>query len=296
MKYFFRARVFILCTVCTLGLCGCTQALGNASDDRITPTTRPPEMASSVPATMAITAKSQVTMPDMDHMLLYPDATNVGVEDDGTYPPTSKTWYETSAEYLDVLAFYAKTLPEQGWVCEAEPIVQPCDYYFWGEPSAKSNFDVSMNVETLANGVTRIGLLTRRWPNVQNVPIYPDARNLNISYKKDEDLAKIAPPSYSVWQRVITYTTSATLQEVSTFYQSELLLPDWQPIEGASSITSDTGLQFRYYRRMDHTGGQSEYQDGYIQVKARAETSVNMSKDAMTEVELVVVGPEVKPQ
>jgi hypothetical protein len=234
-----------------------------------------------------------VTVPNLDRMLLYPGAMNVVVESDNTFPATSKTFFETWDNAQKVWDFYASELPKQGWTCDEDPGGSPCNEFIWTstDPEIGYKLHVWVSHEVLIGGETRVGLFTRRWPDVDKIPLVPNAQDVRLIYMNDSGTQTVETAEVifnSDWERVTSYWVAAKPEEIEDFYKANLLLPDWETIEGATSVSSTEGLGFRYMRdvaRVTH----EEYRGGRVLITA------GPTADGYTKVEVNVRGYDVAP-
>jgi len=223
--------------------------------------------------------ESNSTAPNIEHMPIYPSAQQVEVETHMTYPPWSKTSFQTTQPYLELYAYYKETLSNQGWLLINESTEQPALSYFWTDKSGVviTNFNLSLSFADLGPAGTSVHLFVRRWPDPTKVSAYPGATQIEVNYRKNE---------FDSWERVTTYKTGAVPEEVETYYKSRLLPPDWGWSHTADTITSAEGLKFYYFRGENAQGVDL---NGRLQIIAREETA------DQTNVELRVNGAEIQP-
>ncbi len=228
--------------------------------------------------------------PNLQRPPLYSAAKNPRTEFQNAFPTYKIMSFDTPDDFKKVLTFYEKTLPDQGWVCEADTTNLPCNLYSWtaAEGDVPSNFSLEISFEVREE--TQISLLMRRWPNVTNIPLYPDAQQVQVNYSKDEEFQAAYPEAKPLWKRVTTYITHSEPEEVEAFYNSRLIPPDWESLKPATSITSDKGLGFRYFRDVDTNMHVDEYRGGVLHITAGS------IPDGRTQVVLRVLGTDIQPQ
>jgi hypothetical protein len=122
------------------------------------------------------------------------------------------------------------------------------------EAQGDASWVLSLNVgvEVFENGDTGIHLITARSPDITNVPLYPDAREV-----RQQDFARpgnsTAEGSKSGQENqtdrvtATTYLTNAAPKEVEDFYKMKLVQEyAWRPNARSEAIDSERGLMFGY--------------------------------------------------
>lgn len=182
---------------------------------------------------------------------LYPNAHDVqgaSINDDAhRYMDTS---FQVTATREEVFSFYEKTLPLKGWAADSRDIfgVSPTEHrdFTWFDSSGASPYALTLTiyVDSLAKGSSKVEIDRDKWPDIYNTPLYPDARNVQIG---DVPFSDLYPDI-----RVITttYMTSADATKIQEYYKTVMIGIGWRydPYstmlpESPSSIPS---LEFRY--------------------------------------------------
>jgi hypothetical protein len=185
----------------------------------------------------------------------------------------------TTPDSLDViLSYYKRTLASAGWLLQEEVGRENIRglYFVWLNPSTaptaapgRRYLHVSITGAVgEEEGFIRIN--HERWPDPNGVQLLPDAQDVTVEWEQ--------PPNDPDWERVTTFTTSATPDEVEAFYREILpkhgwVLTNWQPPEGTN---------FGYNRGGPETGTGSS-----VIVDAR------LLADGKTGVELRARGDEI---
>jgi hypothetical protein len=168
---------------------------------------------------------------------LYPDATNVSVF---RAPPDDVTTidFETPDDYQTVFSYYKQELPRYGWQLVRESSGYPRLGFIWlhGETGVNWNADLGLSFENLASGNTAIHIETIRWPDIDRIPLYTGARNVEVHTD--------APTRTTSAQLVITYEVNASPDDVAAQYLTVLPEQGWYLYTGSSPITSESGLSF----------------------------------------------------
>lgn len=240
--------------------------------------------------------------PDLMHMPTYPGATDITVEYQESFGATSMTLFETHDRDAKVLAYYASLLPAQGWSCVTDDkdhnpagtyhwnVGDLCDVYSWiakpGDMNSKFSFDLEMMSEALEQGVMRWHFYTRRWPDSSKIPLFPNAKQVEVTYNEDKEYEQVYL-GHSAWESLTTSVTDASPGQVEAFYKAALAPPDWAPNEGATSISSKQGIGFHYQR--DLTRPENRYRGGGITI------TTEPYGNGLTQVRLDLRDTELRP-
>ncbi|HET9493611.1 MAG TPA: hypothetical protein VFR15_05230, partial [Chloroflexia bacterium] len=173
----------------------------------------------------------------------YPGAAVINKE---PVPGEKKVLYVVQVDASDVIAFYKISLSAGGWQVA---IPGKWDTYgsswdvsaLWTDPAQPLPWQLSLglDVERTMRGHTLVTVYYSRDPNLDNVPLYPEAEQ--VQEEQEQIIEQLPFYSIHVTTTVITktYRTAAGLQEIESFYNSSLLDHGWSFYD--ESIPHDEG-------------------------------------------------------
>jgi hypothetical protein len=181
--------------------------------------------------------------------------------------------YVVSDSEEKVEPWYRDYLLGHGWTIYGLEYVH---MYRWVDKDGPTPWGLSLTVGTIELEVdeTEVELQIYRWPNVDKLPLYPGAQQVE---------AKSVPPPKGdegeMEVRVTTYVTEATPDEVERYYKPVLQEHTWQPDEKAQgSIDRAPGIVYHHwYGAMPSRDGANLYicaqpqGDGLTKVEMRVE-------------------------
>lgn len=291
--------------VIVLSACAPNVGQGNPRDVGNTPEARdgqgsikPRKNATLTDTNVSETQASQVGplvghAPDLQHMPLYPNATKVKVDYHGGYASSSQTQLDTSDTWDSVSHFYADILPKLGWRGSDgtnDPIYTT---YIWERSEVTSTEKYSLNIgyEVLLDKLIRVHIVARRGPDATKIPVLADAQQISVTYRTNASIATQFPDSEPLWERVTSYKSKATPEEVEAFYRLMFASSDWEMIDTSSSITAMEGISFRYEAATTLPGDPPSIDHGKVQITAAKPTT----EDEWVEVKLIVTSTDMKP-
>jgi len=184
---------------------------------------------------------------------LYPGAEISYQSCENTLPDHCGYYLMTSDAPQNVRNFYADELAKRGWVIiEEKKNGESWDvelYWRNKEGVAPMRWFLQMFTYRMGGG-TRIYLLYDPWPDAYKVPLYPDARQVDIRWETDNVYGIDA-------KRVTSYLTSGTQAEIAAYYTEVLqehgwIYSEWQPSTGlnfgkAVQDFASSGVEIRLY-------------------------------------------------
>ncbi len=170
-------------------------------------------------------------MPAIDAELqkvpIYPGAQRLG-----PIPNQSGTIaFEVRESLNKVIAFYRDALPKEGWTLNIEWSSFSFDYVWFGNAeNAPSilHLDLRIYEDDNANGkLTTIYMDLMREPSPKNIPLYPDAQQVEVHN------TMVTDPHWGaeVQERLVSYLTNATPSAVQAYYSSTLPQHGWSLTE-----------------------------------------------------------------
>jgi hypothetical protein len=121
-----------------------------------------------------------------------------------------------------VKPWYRDYLLRHGWTIDG---VEYVNSYRWVDKDGPTPWGLSLRVETIERevGGTEVKLDIYRWPNVDKIPLYPGAQQVDVKSvphpKGDEGEMEV---------RVTTYVTEASPEELESYYRPILEEHTWQ--------------------------------------------------------------------
>jgi hypothetical protein len=154
-----------------------------------------------------------------------------GKEKDGPY--SGLYMFVTTAPMEDVIAFYKQELANKQWVLALEHGVgnRYNMIFDWKNPRneipLRRHLDIGFSTPS-SHSQTDILLDFSRWPDPTQVPLYPDAQNVEVKWGKDPDGGYV--------QRVITYESGANTAAVVAYYKDMMGQHGWRITESTSNL------------------------------------------------------------
>jgi hypothetical protein len=209
-----------------------------------------PIVSATKPTNTSTISFATIVPPSVETVTVYPEAKDVSYDklySDDLYSVS----YIANATFPQVEAFYEKQLSHDGWTLEwdnkGEEYLDESSSYSWTDSANTQPWDLSLflDLKEITSGDPR-GLRVeeslRRQPNLNRVPLYPDAHQVESTWQ----------PSIK-WtgfeEKHITYLTDATPQELSAYYKNILPQCGWSgPSEGfqPGDLNNDISKGIRY--------------------------------------------------
>ena len=170
---------------------------------------------------------------------LYPGGEKSKAVDDHR-PSRHSISFDAQTGSEDVLAFYRTVLPRLGWKIVGDNSTGKAggQGYQWLEDDGEkrpAHYELSVTAMeagagSVPGGRTHVVLDVTRWPNINNVPLYPSASNRRVQRTKDE---------YGFDQDVVTYEATGSPSQIEQFYQGKLPRDGWtRSLEEGATIES----------------------------------------------------------
>ena len=147
-----------------------------------------------------------------------------------------KTKYIALTSRKDVLDFYKKLLPQRGWILLTGDSFPA---YEWVDETGRTPWGLYLDIsaEEIDDSETYIIITMYRWPRLDRIPQFPDARYHSVVTEHTQDGNEL---------QISTYELSAAPVDVEAFYKSALAKQGWKfSAEESMAIDSETGLLFR---------------------------------------------------
>jgi len=231
-------------------------------------------VSTSIPT--AITSLVTTTMD----IPLYPGAEITYKSCVGTVPDACEYHFTTNDTKQIVRDYYRDLVANAGWFVMEES----GNYGSWGLKVYKRNQEglapmrwfLRMYIDPMPiedGGRTRIIIIYDPWPDPHNVPLYPDAQQVEARWETDNESGMDA-------KRVTSYLTSATRVQIEAYYKAILpqhgwFYTDWQPT---------TRLNF----------GMSILKSAHDALRSGVEIRIFPSSDGVRRVELWARGTEIE--
>jgi hypothetical protein len=174
--------------------------------------------------------------------------------------------YKTYTTGQDVNALYDEHMKSKGWTFSFENNQSNTDIfkgYEWIDPSGSLPYDlrsfVSIYDTRLAwagnKGPAYVSLTIDRIPKLGKVPLYPDARQVETRYARISTAYEDTPPHTT--PKTITYLTSATVEQVKSYYIDVLSQHGWgkpggEALEPVTEKPIPGSLVFRWLSGSPH--------------------------------------------
>lgn len=179
-------------------------------------------------------------LPDLEYIPLYPGAKIISASEevDGTYRER-KVVLEASDSYEEVDAFYKQALPKRGWRVHSD---SP-PYYIWADPSGTSpwQLELYLAIEGKSYDKRRITIEYTRVPNVENIPLYADAQEVEVHHEEQPGDPERGEHPARITTK--TFVTSASKEEIADYYNTRLIEYGWlfHDDSGAGLVLTQTG-------------------------------------------------------
>lgn len=163
--------------------------------------------------------KTTINDSNSEKAPLYPNAYQIE-HDDSEAPQIQATAYLVAATIPQVLGFYEQTLTKPSWsVYEGLPGRSPVTY-LWTDATGKSFYRQTLDINAIvwSDKETQVRLTVRRWPDENNIPIYPQAAEIKVH---DGIQANGQP------ERVITYLAQGQTSGLADYYKSTMIQYGW---------------------------------------------------------------------
>jgi hypothetical protein len=181
-----------------------------------------------------------------------------------------------------ITAFYADILPKRGWLGHERTTCENCfpwSEYFWTDPEGIVPWHLYLSISVTAGSpdpegktvggfpvydTIAVTLLYGRYPDLANLPVYPDAQQVDTKSAETFDNPVFARlgikrPDYYKDEQVMhtttkTYLTGESPGKVEAYYKSVLNEHGWAFIhtdptlplvKEPGDISSETGLYFQ---------------------------------------------------
>lgn len=219
-----------------------------------------PNLIANNKATLASLPTAVSNLPDVEYIPFYQGASVTSVSADSGLG-IRQVAYEVAASPRDVSDFYRDTLQKTGWSLQGRN-GQSSTYK--GNITEDAPWHLYLEVQigiTLDGSKSLIQLLYTRFPDTgTGLPVYSGAQNVVITHSEQQGHSSSrAASTYLVHITEVTYSVSATAQEVTHFY--DINMPQygwffWDPntsdgaptSEQMDAISSQQGLSFRALR------------------------------------------------
>ncbi len=180
-------------------------------------------------------------MTELEAVPLYPNAQQVEVsKQTATDRVTS---FVTPDEYAQVFAFYREILPKLGWAVKEDFRDSPNIVFTYRSQDVDIpwGLDLGIYVEVLIGGETKVYLRVERWPELDRLPLYERARQIEMHQEG-------GPGSDGSAVRITTYVADATPQDIENYYKAALPLHGWAFYQNSDPITQEPGILFTSIR------------------------------------------------
>jgi hypothetical protein len=203
--------------------------------------------------------------------------------------------FRSNSSANDVIDFYKRELIKRGWVLALVSSPESMNFV-WTNPVKEIPF--RRHIDFHFNGATwfsqseqiyrtEVFMRYERWPHPDNVPLYPNAQQVQVTERKDQD------SDYK--ERVVTFLTKASAAEVLTYYEDVLIQHGWAwtgPPYGEEANTRIFQYSNNIYIQKNGTPVTNTY--GMVRVtSSHVEVHTYSGENGMTKVELVVAGDEL---
>lgn len=154
------------------------------------------------------------------------------------------TYYTITDEVAKVEAFYKENLPKSGWLAigedgPAEGLIYQNYLFMWENTSSDGpgRLYLIIGLRPESGGtdtITEIGV----WPDANNVPLHPKAKQIEVTWNKD--------PGDGILERVTTYTMGLSKEKALDYYKHAMAEEGW-----CLDYNLDSGLIYSF----DHAAG-----------------------------------------
>jgi hypothetical protein len=211
----------------------------------------PPSASKEISAMSLLTdTLATATTADTEGVPLYPGAQAKWVNCLEGWPGRCVYSLRTDQAVDKTVSFYKQALLAKGWTL-AEESGGDGAYgmqFVWtnsdGGVPARRFLQVTMDA---ARGTTGSDLILdfERWPDPNKVPLYQGSKLMDTKWETD--------PTYGALERITTYITSGTQDEVEAYYKAVMIQEGWQ----TSKYDTRPGLSFLYSRGIEVTNTNS---------------------------------------
>jgi Tfp pilus assembly protein PilP len=219
----------------------------------------------------------EAAMADVETIPVYPGSQQVET-DTSELPQARTTSFTAAASRESVYKFYLETLPLKGWITKGTGSTTLIMH--WSDSSGKVPWRLFLNMSFWAADAqtTVVTAHVSRWPDPNNLPVYPDAQNLTAKDAVDEDGFK---------DRVLTYSATASPEQVTKFYREMLTQYGWHETDSEQD-KSNQGGSF-YYGRGDESSART------IGIGSTVTFAVKPENENQVQVEIRVRGTDLRP-
>lgn len=204
---------------------------------------------------------------------LYPQRGEVPNDHFNTRPGAGQYQLKTPNSRTEVEAFYKKSLAERGWnlVYEGTSRIDAWDsiglVFTWTNPNEgiprRRYLGVSLRI--LQNSTTEINLDFERWPDPNQVPLYPNAEQVEDDVRPNESGFPV---------RVIRFLSDASPSDIDAYYNDILVQHGWWKIEPYPEATDQS--PFYNYAGQSPPGPTASSVRVHIQPDAGGRTQVEL--------------------
>ena len=185
--------------------------------------------------------KIATNIDDIENIPVYPGSYQVEI-DSRELPQAHTTSFHAPASSTQVVEYYLDSLAEKEW--EIKNTYPTLIIAYWSDKSRKVPWKLflTMGLYAPTDQTTRITIYVSRWPDPNNVPIYPAVPSFSAQDVVGED---------GYVDRLLTYTVSAKPEQVYQFYRDTLVQYGWHKGEWQDGTTQFSGVY--YYGRGDES-------------------------------------------
>ncbi|MEO6458216.1 MAG: hypothetical protein ABIO92_08070 [Chloroflexia bacterium] len=168
--------------------------------------------------------------PEAEDVPLYPGA--FSIDNSRVYEQDwRRTRYQVESNSHEVVAFYKKQLPNQGWVLDREywSGFRASLSYKWDGSTSAVPWDSELHLDIDQSNVhVYVNMSLERVPNLDRIPLYQDAQQVEVKEVPSKEWG-----SRFIEQHT-SYITDVKPEEVKAFYKAMLQPYGWSSSDGGS--------------------------------------------------------------